>query len=164
MPALRPDPRPEPRELDARTAAILDRIDANIDGEDDRYYVDPAEIPDETSYEWKRWSTLGKEDPAYHVNLTRMGWEPVPAERHPAMMPDTYTGKTIERDGMMLMERPKIITDKIQERDYRRARAQVRDNEAQLGQAPSNTAPRDNKGTPLATVKKSYSAPIPIPE
>ena len=79
------------------------------------------------------------------------------------MMPENYPGSTIVRDGQMLMERPKEITDEAKAKDYRNAREQVRAKETQLSGTPAGTFERDNKGAPMASVKKSYES-IPIPE
>lgn len=160
----RPEVRPaSPHELDARTLGILEALDAGGLDEEDRFFIDPLIIPDDTTYEWKRATTLGKEDPSYTVNLRRMGWETVPSARHPELMPTGHSGP-IERDGCVLMERHSLITEKVRERDYRRARAQVRDNEVQLGQAPNGAPPRDNKGNTLAKVRTTYEPPIKVPE
>ena len=115
------------------------------------------EIPAGWTYEWKRKAIMGKEDPAYEVELARGGWEPVPASRHPSMMPK---GKyeTIERDGMILMERPKELSDDAHNADLRRARLQVRSKEAQLTSGPDGTFERDRP-----VVKKSFEA-MPIKE
>ena len=53
----------------------------------DEFYIDPSDIPDGWSYEWKRRTVLGAEDPAYQVALARSGCEPVPTSRHPSYMP-----------------------------------------------------------------------------
>jgi hypothetical protein len=152
----------DPRTRAARRAAELrDHGSLSTDGTDE-FFIDPRVIPDGWSYEWKRHTTLGAQDPSYQVSLARSGWESVPAKRHPEMMPDHYTGMTIERNGMILMERPKEITDEAKARDYRKARDQVRQKEAQLSGAPAGQFERDNKGTPLVNVKKGYEA-IPIP-
>jgi hypothetical protein len=129
----------------------------------DKYYIEPRLIPDGWSYEWKTLTVLGKENPSYQVAVAHRGWEAVPRRRHPEMMPDNYPGNTIERDGMILMERPKEITDEVKANDYRNARQQVRAKETQLGAAPAGTFERDNKGNQMASVKKSYEA-MPIPE
>ena len=106
---------------------------------------------------------LNQEDPSYQVHLARMGWEPVPAGRHPEMMPAGTTSKTIERKGMVLMERPSEITNESRMISLRRARGQVRAKEEQLAAAPAGQFERSNKDASLVKVKKSYEA-MPIPE
>jgi hypothetical protein len=56
-----------------------------------------------------------QEDPAYAVSLARKGSEPVPADRHPSFMPDGARFATIERKGMVLMERPLELTEEARE-------------------------------------------------
>lgn len=148
----------DPRARAAKRAAEIrgHRTEQSLD-ENDRFKVNMNEIPPGWTYEWKRKTIYGKEDPAYEVELARGGWEPVPASRHPSMMPK---GKfeTIERDGMILMERPKELSDDARSADLRRARLQVRSKEAQLNAGPDGTFERDR---PL--VKKSYES-MPIPK
>lgn len=148
----------DPRARAAKRAAEIrgHRTAQSLD-ETDRFKVNADEIPPGWTYEWKRKTVYGKEDPAYEVELARGGWEPVPASRHPSMMPK---GKfeTIERDGMILMERPKELSDDARAAELRRARLQVRSKEAQLNASPDGTFERDRP-----TVKKSYEA-MPIPK
>jgi len=156
-------PREEdPRARAARRAAEL-RDHGSLDEGEDKFKFDLSIIPDGWSYEWKMLEVLGKQDPSYQVNLARKGWEAVPRSRHPEMMPDNYAGNTIVRDGMMLMERPKEITDEARAKENKAARDQVRGKEEQLGAAPVGHFERSNKGAPLAVVKKSYES-IPIPK
>lgn len=161
-------PAQKPREEDprvraARRAMELREQSSSDDDGVDKFYIDPSIIPDGWSYEWKTFTVLGKENPSYQVSMARKGWEPVPRSRHPELMPLGYQGETIERDGMVLYERPLEITNEAKARDLRVARAQVRGKEEQLGGAPAGTFERDNKGSPLVNVKKSFEH-IPIPK
>ena len=155
----------DPRTRAARRAAELhEHLGAGMDDDGvNEFYIDPRIIPDGWSYEYKRYTILGAQDPAYQVSLAMKGWEAVPASRHPELMPDNYKGVTIERKGMILMERPAVITEEAKARELRKAVSQVRQKEDQLNGAPPGTLPRDNKGTPMANVKRSYEA-IPIPK
>lgn len=166
--SARPDPRGEmraddPRARAAQRAAELREHLGDMDEGSDDFYVSPSDVPDGWSYEWKRKTVLGQEDPAYQVQTARKGWEPVPASRHPSYMPDGGAHKTIERKGMVLMERPQEITDEARAAELRRARNQVRQKEAQLNAAPDGQFARANKDAPLVKVAKSYEA-MPIPE
>lgn len=153
----------DPRARAARRAAeIRGHLEADGSSEVDRFYVDPRTIPDGWAYEWKRKSIWGKEDPAHDVELARQGWEPVPASRHPEMMPKGNF-QTIERDGMILMERPKELSDDVHRANLKRARQQVRMKEEQLSQTPSGTLPRDEDPRTKPTIKKSFEA-MPISE
>lgn len=170
----RPDLRPpmrddDPRSRAAQRAAELRGHLGSIDEGEDKFFVDPADIPDGWDYEWKRRTVYGAEDPAYQVAIARRGWEPVPASRHPSMMPSGYTGQTIERDGMVLMERPKEISDEARAHELRKARRQVRAKEEQLTAAPAGQFERENKDRMgverggLMKLNKSYER-VQVPE
>ena len=155
----------DPRTRAARRAAELHQhLGAGMDDDGiNEFYIDPRIIPDGWSYEYKRYTVLGSQDPSYQVSLAMKGWEAVPASRHPELMPDSYKGVTIERKGMILMERPAVITAEAVAREHRKATGQVRQKEAQLNGAPQGQFDRDNKGTPMVNIKKSYES-IPIPK
>jgi hypothetical protein len=162
-PSLRPTLREEdPRTRAARRAAEIKNHVGTMDQGVDEFYVDPRIIPPDWDYEWKRNTVLGQEDPAYRVQLAQMGWEPVPLARHPEMMPSNWSGKTIERKGQILMERPKVLTDEARQIELRRARNQVRQKEAQLNSAPDGQFGRDHDQV-KPKINKSYEA-IPIPK
>lgn len=141
----------------ARAASIWDQVADVADGVDE-FFFDPRDIPDGWTYEWKRDKVMNAEDPAYKVQLQRTGWEPVPAGRHPQMMPAGYKGFTIERKGMILMQRPKVITDHFRERDNRNARGQVLAKEQQLSAAPAGQFERN-----APKVKTGDYRPVDIP-
>jgi hypothetical protein len=155
----------DPRVRAALRAAELRSHLGNLDEDHDKFYIDPRIIPDGWSYEWKRHSVMGKEDASYAVVIANRGWEPVPANRHPELMPRGYRGESILNEGLILCERPKEITDEVKRLDYARAVNRVRDKEAQLRGAPPGTLPRDNKGDPLVQIKKEYEyVPMQIPK
>lgn len=146
-----------------RTAALRGQLDNIGDGQD-KFYVDPSIIPEGWAYEWKRRLLLGAEDPSHMVELARNGWEPVPLNRcigHQAMMPAGWAGNTIERDGMILMERPAEVVEEARRMHDYLARKQVRDKEAQIAGTPDGTLTRDHAQV-RPQIKKGYEA-IPIP-
>lgn len=153
----------DPRTRAARRAEEIRNHLGGLDEGTDEFFIDPRDIPPGWSYEWKRKTVLGQEDPAYMVSLARKGWEPVPASRHPHMMPEGYVTASIERKGLILMERPLELTEEQRELDRRAAINQVRQKEQQLAQAPSGQFERQNKDSTLVKVKKSYES-IPIPK
>jgi hypothetical protein len=174
----RPDPRgevrPEMRASEAphemtsreraerRTAEIMGHLDENLDEGVDELFIEDAMVPDGWTYEWKRQTVYGKSDPAYDTKLARTGWETVPATRHPAMMPKGSRGE-ITRDGLVLMERPKAITDRVKQIMYRKAKGAVALKEQQLNDNPEGTFARvDESGRPTARVRVSHS-PVEIP-
>lgn len=145
-----------------RTAELRDHLGEDHDGTDD-FYIAPSDIPNGWSYEWKRKTIMGQEDPAYQVALARAGWDAVPAARHPSYMPDTGNYATIERKGMVLMERPAEISEEARSREDRKARSQVRQKEEQLTASKSGEFDRNNKGEGLTKIRKSYES-LPVPD
>lgn len=150
----------DPRERAARRAAEIRNHLGSIDEGIDEFAL--PEAPAGWSYEWKRKLLLGAEDPSYQVHLARMGWEAVPASRHPEMMPQGGNHVTIERKGMILMERPAELVDEARSIEYRRAVNQVRSKEAQLAGTPEGTMTRDHAKV-RPRVNKGYEA-MPIPK
>lgn len=131
----------------------------------DKFWIDPDIIPDGVTYEWKRQTVLGYEDPGYQVELAENGWEPVMAERHPHYMPPGYSGP-ITRDGMILMERPAYLTAEARHEEMQAARDLVAVKEQQLraggGVPDKGLADTDHVSARRATkVAKSYE-PMPV--
>lgn len=158
---LRPAMRAEdPRAAAARRAAEIRGHLGEMDDGTDQFALPPA--PDGWSYEWKRKSVLGQEDHAHQIGLKRMGWTEVPVQRHPETMPTQGSYQQIERKGMVLMERPTVITEEAREIELRKARGQVRAKEAQLTSAPDGQFER-NHPQARPNIKKGFE-PIPVPK
>lgn len=120
----------------------------------DKFYIPVDEIPEGSSYEWKRWSVYGQEDPFYLANLREQGWQPVDPKKHPNWLPEGYNQNVILKDGMILMERPMELTQEFNDEISDLNRRQLRDQQARLGQAPEGTAPRkDANKRDLASIK-----------
>ena len=148
------------REASLRAEEIKRRFreeESQFDFHDD-FYIDPRLIPDGWDYNWKNKTIVGQEDPAYQVEVAQAGWEPVDSTRHPHMMPTGYNGP-IERRGMILMERPKEISDMAKQRELQTAREVVAAKERSLGMTPSGTFDRDRN---RSGVNKQY-VPMEIP-
>ena len=159
-PELRDD---DPRAAAKRRAAVILGHLGSMDEGIDEFYFSPDQIPDGWTYEWKRRTIMGQEDPAYQVALARTGWEAVPSRRHPEMMPAGWKGETIERKGMVLMQRPREITERIEELDLRKARNQIKAKEQQLNAAPPGTMQSEyTNAKTKPKISKSYEA-MPIP-
>jgi hypothetical protein len=159
-PAMRPTMREEdPRAAAARRAAEIRGHSEGVDEGADEFRTPTP--PDGWEYEWKRRTLLGQEDPAYQVQLARMGWDPVSTNRHPEMMPMQGNHPVIERKGMVLMQRPAVISDESRANELRKARNQVRVKEQQLNATPDGTLTRDHPSA-RPQIKKGYS-PIEVP-
>jgi hypothetical protein len=124
----------------------------------DEFYIDPRKIPEGWDYNWKRESIAGMTDEQNMLEMRSGGWEPVDTRRHPDMMPIGHNG-AIRKKGMILMERPKEITNIAQGRELATARELVNQKEKALGIAPAGTFERDRKQT---GVRKSYE-PMQVP-
>jgi hypothetical protein len=111
-------------------------------------------VPDGWEYEWRRHTVLGQNDPSYDYELARNGWEPVPANRHRDMMPGK--NETIDRKGMRLYERPKILVDRARQRELRAAQEYVASNKKSLAQT-------NNEFGELNTKVRNNFEPLPIP-
>ncbi|HEY1427827.1 MAG TPA: hypothetical protein VGF50_14235 [Caulobacteraceae bacterium] len=145
-----------------RAAEIMGHLDGALEDGTDELSLDNIQVPDGWTYEWKRQTVYGKADPAYDTRLARTGWEVVPASRHPAMMPKGHRGE-ITRDGLVLMQRPEIVTNRVKQIMFERARGAVRLKEQQLNEAPQGTFERvDERGRPTARIRTSHS-PVEIP-
>ena len=118
-------------------------------------------IPEGWSYEWKRCSVYGKMDSDNLMEMARTGWTAVPASRHPTLMPSGYQGHTIERKGLVLMERPMVVTEEARRRATAEARRVVADKERALGQTPAGEMPRDADPRTRPQIKSEFYRPIP---
>ena len=111
---------------------------------DDMFYIPVDEIPTDSSYEWKRFSVNGQEDPFYLAQMRRQGWEPVDPKRHPDWVPPGYSHPSIIRGGMILMERPIELTQEAYAEQKMLARNQIVEAEQRLGKTPRDTLTRDH--------------------
>jgi len=136
----------------------LDSDDSDV--YQDRFY---AEAPPGWTYEWKTHTVFNKTFPHYTTSLMRSGWAPVPSHRHRELLYPEYEGEAIIIDGLMLMERPKELTERRRMRERMKATEQVRSSEAKLVEAPPGTAPRDSHREIRPRVGSSVG-PIGIPD
>lgn len=147
--------RPTYRDASERMKEIRSTLPDNED-DVDKFHIDPSLVPPGWSYEYKRKLLVGQEDPSYMNSLYRNGWEEVAQSRHPNIL--------VEQGGMVLMERPKELTDERQAANTRLARNAMRAKEEQLGMAPSGTLPRDTPNARAAShIRRTYE-PGPIPD
>lgn len=85
-----------------------------------KLYVPKDKIPSGMTYAWVRESTLNEPDPDNMTDRMIRGWQPVPANRHPEMVPPPLPGyegmevSVIRRGGLILCECP---TRDVQERN-----------------------------------------------
>jgi len=89
-----------------------------------KLYVPQAKVPDGMTYAWVRESTLNEPDPDNMTDRMIRGWSPVPAARHPEMVPPPLPGyegmevSVIRRGGLMLCECPtRDVKERNEDRD-----------------------------------------------
>jgi hypothetical protein len=133
------------------------------DGDFSEVYVDKwfAQAPPGWTYEWKTNSVWGKEYPQYVASLQRTGWSPVPAHRHRELLYPEYDAENVIIDGMLLVERPKELTDRVRRQEYARAIEVVRSSERKLAEAPAGTAPRTAHAETVPRVR-GHVGPVSI--
>ena len=132
----------------------------------------PKEILDEfpdVSFEFKRHTCKGEEDPSYLRYMRQQGWEPVMYEDVPKMAPSGETGSVLI-DGQLLMARPLALTQRAQSEVKRLADQQIADRNKFMGVAPAGHAPRlspdqfgNYKGNP-GGIQEQAMRPIPVEE
>lgn len=113
----------EPRRTRRRKATV----------NEDMFYIPVDEIPDGLSYEWKRFSVHGLEDPFYIAQMREQGWEPVSPKSHPNWVPPGYSQPHIIKGGQILMERPIELTNEARAEARQLAKQQIREAEQRLG-------------------------------
>lgn len=122
------------------------------------------EIPEGSSYEWKRFSVTGlsaDHDPFYLASMRRQGWEPVDPRRHPNWVPPGYDKPNIIRDGQILMERPIELTNEARLEQKQLASNQMLEARQRLGLAPKDTMTRDFEGV-RPRLEQQVMRPVPI--
>lgn len=104
----------ETRDTQTRDSQIRQYLQMEYE---DKLFVDPLTIPSHLEYRWIRDSTLGQPDLSRMMEMNRKGWEPVPCDRHPELVPVDIMGRTanmkgyIFRDGLILCQRLKEYGD-----------------------------------------------------
>lgn len=122
--------------------------------QEDIFYIPLDEIPEGSSYEWKRWTVHGQEDPFYIASMREQGWEPVDPKRHPNWVPPGYNQPYIIKGGQILMERPIELTQEARAEQRALSKRQMHEAEQRLGMAPRDTGPRDHPGVRPTIVKE----------
>jgi hypothetical protein len=97
------------------------------------FHIPAEDIPDGISYQWNNHTVFGQENPSYSSHMQMQGWVPVPASRHPHLVPAGYdlNGSIIVK-GQILVERPMELTQEALQEELDKARGEVRMKEEQL--------------------------------
>jgi len=162
--AVRPSLRDESsRDLAAKRAAEL-REHRNPHAFNsatvDNYDVKHLE-PEGWTYAWHTWSIYEARQNSNMQASEARGWQPVPRERHPHLMPRDSDSEVIMDKGMILVELPTEIVEEYRRAELKDARDQVRWKEESIAGTPDGTMSRDHaKARPK--INKSYE-PMPVP-
>lgn len=158
------DPKPASLAPGPMREEELMELVENVLEEDDPFFIPPDMIPEGYSVEWKRQTVLGARAPnqsSYEVKLARTRWEAVSISTHPSfgkLVPASYDKDVIEKEGMILMIRPKEITDKVRQIQTLKAQNQLSQKMAQLSNAGNGEAPRK-----VQSLNKSYAPAVQVP-
>jgi hypothetical protein len=114
--------------------------------------------------EWKRFEVYNKPDQTHQQHLAENGWRPVLIEEGNGWG-EYYAGRNgeaVRREDMILMERPRQLTQQVQELDRRRADQQMRVNTQRFAnrsalETTTNAFSTSNPNVP-SSVKTGYEA------
>lgn len=98
-----------------RNGEVLTRNRVSGDGYYNEFDIPMAYRDNDFDLQWARVSCHGKPDNANINELYDNGWRPASPKNYAKVMPDQASKATIERDGLMLMERPWILTQQALE-------------------------------------------------
>jgi hypothetical protein len=108
----------------------------------DVLFIPKGVIPPGLSYEWKRASVFNQPDTEHQIGLRENHWTAVPADRHPEL---AAAGETvIRRGGLLLMQRPKYLTDEAQMEDINEALRPIAVTEEKLYGTPEGEFTRNH--------------------
>lgn len=158
-PRIRKPPREPSREASAREGSHgeTERLKRSRKRTTERLYVDPKIIPEGIEYEWKARSCYGKAtDPMNWENLRENHWTEVPPDRHP--------GIVVEQDGLVLMQRPKYLSQEARQEDFAIAQDQARRAGLKVRETPQGQFSREHPSAQRSTVLNREYGPITIPE
>jgi hypothetical protein len=109
-----------------------------------KLYIDPTRIPKGAVYGWVREYIQGEPDDNNVQERLMGGWKPVPADRHPELVPPALPGR--EQDTSNVIRRGGLILCEISRKEYaeRRAEIQAENYEAIQGIAWTRGELQDN--------------------
>lgn len=113
--AARPEKRNTARGRDGET------ITRNVDY-GDQFHIPEHFIEKGWSMQWCRESVYNKPDAAEMVRMQHAGWRPVNPDR--VGYDSAVEGDSLRRDGLILMERPKSLTEEAQRENQEKATQQ----------------------------------------
>ncbi len=114
-------------------------------------------------YEWKRGRVRGMVDAENISRLQQEQWSPVPIDRHPelsgAKWPGEATPQWVERQGLILCERPESVCRAVEEANRRRTVDITRAKQAELGMGTHKDIPRSGFLSPRPQIETIVESP-----
>ena len=131
-------------------------------GHQDPLQFAAAEIPPGMSYQWIAVSVHNNNDlvPLHTAQWMENGWRPVPSERHPGRFMSADKKGAIVRDGLMLVERPALLTKEAMEEDLGIAKRQLTERNDQFN--PPLPGARQHPGAKMRARRSIESMPSDI--
>lgn len=152
-----------------RAAPNWENLDQVASETPDRLHIDPSLIPDGYSLMWAADSIRGQPAPEYRRSFEKGGWTPVYQDDFDGQFNGRFMLKgqdgEINLDGMVLMARPKQLTDAAERREKRKAFEQVAIKEQALtgGELPVTLDAGHKSALATNKINRSYER-IEIPE
>lgn len=127
------EPMREPMEKASRwkmrATPNWETMDASGSETPDRYRIDPSLVPDGMSLQWVTDSVYGQAMPRHRSDFERGGWTPVHQEDFDGQFDGLFMSKgqsgEINVDGLVLMARPKELTERAEHKNRMKAYEQV---------------------------------------
>ena len=143
------------RELEMRGRTRTNHLRKDDADEVDPKYIPPELIPEGWTFQWKNVTVLGQpiEElvPGYRATMEMNHWEPVPAALLRSILPRSYTGRTVEMGGQMLMMQQTYLAEQSKSRNEKNANDLMQSSAKKLGVA--GTGELDRK---VQTVRRTY--------
>lgn len=147
-PLVERDPPREQKTYKMRAAPNWHNYDASEEETPDKLKISPHLIPAGMSAQWVTDSVYGQGVPQHRAEFERKGWTPVhqddfDGQFNGMFMPKDKPGE-INVEGLVLMMRPKELTERARKVDKQRAYDQVRikENAMRGGDLPVSLDPR----------------------
>lgn len=118
----------------------------------DKYAVPAGEIPANWSYQWIAESVLNEPQAAAMIDFQQKGWTAVPQERHPNI--------PVRQGGLMLVERPKALTDEARHEEIQEAKDQLRTNVEQF--MPNDSGAARSGLRPTGGIRKGRAQSVAV--
>jgi hypothetical protein len=117
------------------SAPVVDRLERRSNRDQWAFDIPKHKIPEGTSYEFKATHILNEPNTTHMMGLALDHWRPVPAGRHPELVPPgTDPTSPLVVKNMTLMERPQYLTDEARAEDHRNALEPVNTMRQKLGE------------------------------